>query len=186
MQANQLMKSYTLEQFTQKAHEAGVTELFEDLHYRANKKRVTVQTNELLLNYVAQIFRSVEDLENFLYKEKIYFLNQLLETYISFPVDGFIRKQLENALVDKKESSEDWIEDDYLVLAKVGDRNILYGEEIPVNASNVQLNPLLESYFYMSNVLNNNLKLGLIGHELNHPIKTLNKYLDNLFPPFLK
>lgn len=184
MQANQLMKSYTLEQFTQKAHEAGVTELFEDLHYRTNKKRVTVQTNELLLNYVAQIFRSIEDLENFLYKEKIYFLNQLLETYISFPVDGFIRKQLENALVNKKESAEDWIEDDYLVLAKVGDRNILYGEEIPVNASNVQLNPLLESYFYMSNVLNNNLKLGLIGHELNHPIKTLNKYLDNFNKKF--
>jgi hypothetical protein len=51
-----------------------------------------------------------------------------------------------------------------------------YGEKITqsdILSGRVKINPLLDTYFYMSNVINNNIKLGLVGHELHHKIKAL-------------
>jgi hypothetical protein len=41
------------------------------------------------------------------------------------------------------------------------------------------LNPILNTYFYLHNVINNNIKLGITGHELHHKIKSIGKVLKN-------
>jgi len=76
-----------------------------------------------------------------------------------------------------------WSRDGYLMFAKKNGRYIEFGEKISeedILSGRVQINPLLNTYFYMSNVINNNIKLGLMGHELHHKIKQLKDVTKNL------
>jgi len=64
----------------------------------------------------------------------------------------------------------DWIEDGILVLAKNDDYKIIAGENIEYS-DNLEINPLLEKFVLMHNLINNNLKENLIGTEGIHKIK---------------
>jgi hypothetical protein len=62
------------------------------------------------------------------------------------------------------------------VLAKVDGKNIISGDPIPSGA-NIELNPIINTYFYLHNVIDNNIKLGISGHELHHKIKSIGSVL---------
>ena len=160
------MQKETKESFIDKAYNAKVN-VFEDLHYRTGKRGLT--PNETLYNYNVNIF---PNLEQFLDSEKISYLNQLLDNYVIISADKVVVDALNQALENTGISSSDWIEEGLLVLAKYEGKNIVAGEQIPEDAD-VILNPLIESYFYLHNVIDNNIKLGISGHELHHKIKKL-------------
>ena len=67
--------------------------------------------------------------------------------------------------------------------------NIIY--TFNTNTTDLELNPLLNSYFMVDNLLGNNLRYALTGNEINHPVKALkkisiNKLLTNLNVPYIK
>jgi hypothetical protein len=63
-----------------------------------------------------------------------------------------------------------------MILAKYDNgENIVYGIKTDPTR-NIELNPLLENYFMVHNLVSNNLRHILTGSEINHPIKSLNKF----------
>lgn len=162
------------EEFISKAYEHNV-EVFEDLHYRSG----ILSTNELLGFLSNQVYSSMNNLHNFLESEKLNFLNQLLSKYVIFPV-----KEIEGALSknikDAGENPEEWLnKNKLLVLAKLVKKdgtviNIVTGDQIALGKGDrIILNPILEKYFYMHNLIDNNSKLHFSGNELVHKLKTL-------------
>lgn len=168
--ANELMQNESKDSFIKKAYDKGI-KVFEDLHYR--KIGTGVSPNETLYNYVTNIFNNLED---FLRSEEIGYLNQLLNNYVIISANEVVMQALNKAVENTETSASSWVEDGLLVLAKVNGKNIVAGETIPLEA-NVVVNPLIESYFYFHNVIDNNIKLGLSGHELHHAVKNLPKVL---------
>lgn len=64
-----------------------------------------------------------------------------------------------------------------LVIARSGNKIYTFGDKIPLDDPNVEINPILEKYFYTDSLLANNLRLSLTGSELAHPLKR-NKPID--------
>ena len=180
--ANKEMKKLSKEhgknarfQFIKKAN-AKKVKIFEDLHYR-NLSSNLISPNETLYYYATNLY-TPENLPNFLKEQKIAYVNQLLDNYVIIGADVMIRDALSKCGV----KDADWIEDNLLVLAKVDGKNIISGDQIPAGA-NIELNPILNTYFYLHNVIDNNIKLGISGHELHHKIKSIKKVLaDTKFP----
>lgn len=158
-------------QFIKEATSKGI-KVFEDLHYR-NLSKTLISPNETLYYYATNLYTS-ENLPNFLKEQKIAYVNQLLDNYVIISADAIIRDALSKC--DVKDS--DWIEDNLLILAKVDGKNIVSGDQIPEGA-NIELNPILNTYFYLHNVIDNNIKLGISGHELHHKIKSIGKVLKD-------
>lgn len=74
---------------------------------------------------------------------------------------------------DRKAYFTNWVDETSgkLILAKQGSNNILeLGSTFDPN-SNVELNPLLDKFFYVDSLIGNNLRYSLTGFELNHPVK---------------
>lgn len=69
-----------------------------------------------------------------------------------------------------------WVREDKLILAKEldPDGNVIteyvYGDLIPSDAI-IEINPLLEKYFFTDSLIANNLRLSLTGSEIAHPAK---------------
>jgi hypothetical protein len=63
-------------------------------------------------------------------------------------------------------------------------KEILFSEDIK---GNVELNPLLEKYFYLDNIISANIKYSLVGSEIpdplkfNYTIKDSNGTKENIF-----
>ena len=74
-------------------------------------------------------------------------------------------------------NTKQWIKkvgsEEYVVLAKSGNEDILYGS-IDDNAD-FTLNPMLNAYFLIDNLIGNNLRFSTTGSEINHKIKALAK-----------
>ena len=164
---NDLIKNMEADDLIKKFYDKKIN-IFEDLHFRRIGKILTL--NETLFNYVYNIIPNIEQV---LEKEKINYLNQFLSNHLFIRTDSKITKALSQACLGTKYKASDWIQDGNLVLAKRKN-----GENIVLSTSvneEVEINPLLESYFYIHNVIDNNLKLNLSGHELHHTIKSLKK-----------
>ena len=150
--------------------------IYEDLHYR-NLSKVLISPNETLYHYANYIFQP-ENLSNFLNEQKISYVNQLLDNYVVIPYDQSVRNALSQAVENTNINASDWVQDDLLILAKVNGKNIVAGDQIPAG-SKIELNPVLNTYFYLHNVIDNNVKLGITGHELHHKIKSIGSVLKN-------
>lgn len=162
------------EEFIDRAYKHNV-EVFEDLHYRPG----ILSTNELLGFLSNQVYSSVNNLHNFLEKEKLNFLNQLLSKYVIFPVKD-IKDSLSKNIEDSGEDPNVWFnKKDLLILAKLvksdgSVTDITTGNQIALGRGDrIILNPILEKYFYMHNLIDNNSKLHFSGNELVHKLKTL-------------
>lgn len=69
-----------------------------------------------------------------------------------------------------------WTREDYMVLGKAIDENgkstdLLFDSQLPRNASKIILNPMLEYFFSVDNLLSGNMRYTMLGTELADPLK---------------
>lgn len=69
-----------------------------------------------------------------------------------------------------------WTGGDYMVLGKAIDENgkstdLLFDSQLPRNASKIILNPMLEYFFSVDNLLSGNMRYTMLGTELSDPLK---------------
>lgn len=69
-----------------------------------------------------------------------------------------------------------WTRGDYMVLGKAIDKNgkstdLLFDSQLPRNASKIILNPMLEYFFNVDNLLSGNMRYTILGTELSDPLK---------------
>lgn len=134
--------------------------------------------------------------------EKVNFINDLLTSGVSFytnyyndsddvlrgkkgqhtsnPVSKII-EQLYKEGEEREKYKKDWVKNNKLVLARVNGQPIVNGAEIaPKPGDTVELNPILEKYFYTDSLLANNLRFELTGSEIAHPDKAKIDYSDEV------
>ena len=178
-------------------------ELQLDTHYR--KFGNVCKFNELLYHYANDLYIDKKALIKRFEFEKVNFVNDLINSGVSFYTNYYndsdrtistgsssnmvskIINLLYSNPTDKNKYKNDWIKNNKLIIAKVTDkegntRNVTGGQEIPLD-STVELNPLLEKYFYTDSLLSNNLRFELTGSEVAHPDKAkinFTKELNNI------
>lgn len=69
-----------------------------------------------------------------------------------------------------------WTRGDYMVLGKAIDKNgkstdLLFDSQLPRHASKIILNPMLEYFFNVDNLLSGNMRYTMLGTELSDPLK---------------
>lgn len=161
---------------------------YKDTHFREiklnGKKRLSI--NELLIEYAFNLYG--QKLHSRLQKEKINFLNDLLSNRVTFPVQRDPDNQshlLPKANADAitgflvhllGPKATAWVHGSNMILAKATNkegktRDVLYGniEE----GETITLNPALNAYFMLDNLIGNNLRMSLTGSEINHKVKAL-------------
>lgn len=172
------LKTHTEQDLITKAKEVGIT-VYKDVHYRqVQGKRLSV--NELLFEYAENLY-TPENLHRRLEREKISFINDLLANRVSFQVslnekgepDITSGDVVTKMLVDILGSTEAkrWIKGNKLIIAKTKNRNITYGK-VSENEE-VEINPVLNAFFMLDNLIGNNLRFSLTGSEINHKVKEL-------------
>lgn len=170
---NNILRIKSSEDFIKDAQAAGVN-VMEDIHYR-KKINGGLSVNELLQWYNT-LYNDPELLSERLNEEKYKFVQSLSNNRVAFEKSVVLVDAL-----SKVGNANDWFDKGLMVIAKITEggetKNIIYGEQIPPTA---QINPLLERYFYLHDLLANNLKLSLIGSELNHKVKSLGESVENL------
>ena len=149
--------------------------LYKDLHYRQIKGK-KLAFNELLYEFATNLYNPNDStrLNQRLALEKRRFLKNLLEKQFSIPVDEQMKSIMKQTF---GLNTKQWIKkiggEEYVVLAKSGNEDILYGS-IDDNAD-FTLNPMLNAYFLIDNLIGNNLRFSTTGSEINHKIKALAK-----------
>ena len=156
--------------------------LYKDLHYRQLKGGLAV--NELLDEFATNLYANPVRLQSRINLEKTRFLNNLTKNMFTVEVTDQLRIAMNKMGVDVNEWTQSFKEPlkkgqrteeshTYLVLAKSNGQNIFYGNVD--ETSNVQLNPILNTYFLVDNLIGNNIRFGTTGSEINHKIKALAK-----------
>ena len=193
------LKTHKENDFTAKALAAGVT-IYKDVHYRQIVGK-NLSINELLIEYANNLY-TPENLHSRLEREKINFINDLLSNRLSFEVtlnsSGDLDKaggnEITKMLVDL--GGKDWVKGNRMILAKIKSkngrtRNITYGKINLNPGETFVINPVLNAFFMLDNLIGNNLRYSLTGSEINHKVKALAK-LDlgkkgmNLYKDFIK
>lgn len=158
-----------------KANPNNTITFYKDLHYRQIKGK-KLAFNELLYEFATNLYNPNDStrLNQRLALEKRRFLKNLLEKQFSIPVDEQMKSIMKQTF---GLSTKQWIKkiggEEYVVLAKSGNEDILYGS-IDDNAD-FTLNPMLNAYFLIDNLIGNNLRFSTTGSEINHKIKALAK-----------
>lgn len=158
-----------------KANPNNTITLYKDLHYRQIKGK-KLAFNELLYEFATNLYNPNDStrLNQRLALEKRRFLKNLLEKQFSIPVDEQMKSIMKQTF---GLNTKQWIKkiggEEYVVLAKSGNEDILYGS-IEDNAD-FTLNPMLNAYFLIDNLIGNNLRFSTTGSEINHKIKALAK-----------
>lgn len=158
-----------------KANPNNTITLYKDLHYRQIKGK-KLAFNELLYEFATNLYNLNDStrLNQRLALEKRRFLKNLLEKQFSIPVDEQMKSIMKQTF---GLNTKQWIKkiggEEYVVLAKSGNEDILYGS-IDDNAD-FTLNPMLNAYFLIDNLIGNNLRFSTTGSEINHKIKALAK-----------
>lgn len=162
-----------------------------------------------ILEHNARVYNDEDLLYELLEKQKYNFLQNLIDYGASYQVIDFHDKYkyyIEDSKNPKASSKNpiittilkiydtpkarkaffsDWVDakTGKLILAKQNGRNILgIGNDFNPRESNLELNPLLDKFFYVEGVLSNNLRLSLTGSEINHPDKSS----DHLYKTIVK
>lgn len=157
--------------------------LQEELHFRQISGG-KLSLNELLHEYRYNSY-SPEKLHARLQREKVKFIQDLLDTRTKFIVDlnkdGSLDMDSKNPIniALKKFDKISWIDGNRMILGQVYNtktkkiRNIKYGK-INLNQDEIfTINPVLNAFFMLDNLLGNNMRLSLTGSEINHEIKSL-------------
>lgn len=161
---------------------------YKDTHFREIKLngKKCLSINELLVEYTFNLYG--DKLHSRLEQEKVNFLNDLLSNRVSFPVQrdpDDPARLLAKANADSitgflvhllGPKATDWVHGSNMILAKATNkagrtRNILYGDI--EEGETITLNPALNAYFMLDNLIGNNLRMSLTGSEINHKVKAL-------------
>ena len=159
--------------------------------------------NEILDYYANYLYANEDNLKDFLQKQKNLFAQELLDTGNIFQVIDYkdkISNYLGNKLPEeiesknpiiqtiikvfntqdtRKEFMSNWIDakTGRLIIAKANGVNYITNSSIK---GDVELNPLLDKFFYIEGFLSNNLRMSLTGSEINHPNKAFNTLFDKV------
>ena len=156
-----------------------------DLHYRITGNGLAL--NELLYEFATNLYTK-SNLHSRILQEKVNFIKDLVTKKVSIDFSDQLKlickklpsKYTDNVSTVTDDSSDfekNWVKNGKLILAK----GTLNGEDIdiiytmPDGVKNIKLNPLLDAYFMVDNLLGNNLRYGITGSEINHPLKALRK-----------
>lgn len=165
-----------------------------ETHYRLGKGGLTL--NELTNYYANSLYTSQEELHNRLYQEKIEFANNLLKYRVKLKYD-FTPDSVDPITRIAKRvlgtNIKDWLSGSYLATGRItntvtGESKLVsYGQVVLGENEVFELNPILNSYFMIDNLVGNNLRYTITGSELNHKIKSLKKLdLNKQFAPHIK
>lgn len=197
---NARLNTTTQEELLSRAQAKGI-ELQLDTHYRKFGK--VCKFNELLYHYANELYVDRKALERRFRIEKINFINDLLTSGVSFytnysddsddvikgrdgqhtsnPVSKIIN-QLYKEGEEREHFKNRWVKNNKLVLARVNGEPIVNGAEISAGPNDVvELNPILEKYFYTDSLLANNLRFELTGSEVAHPDKAKVNYSEYVY-----
>lgn len=171
MELNDFLYQITPQELTNAAQQKGI-EIQLDTHYRKVGKTCCFNS---LLEYYANTLYTKENLIKRFKSEEQLFVNNLLSTNTQFYLHYFNDPRdssshfLEQILKESKVSKADWTDaGTTLVIAKQNGTPLKLGE---IATSDIELNPILEKYFYLESLLANNLRLSLTGTEVAHPNK---------------
>lgn len=174
-QVQNILKNKTLSQLMDdvvlynKVHEKPI-ELIQDLHYRTVNGKLGL--NETV------IYRSeyvMKNLPKILKEESFNYVNTLLNSGVIFDTTTGFREALSQVASSAGININEWINDDgILILAKqiIGENtiNIIAGEQLE-SQEGIVINPILEKYVLLHNLINNNIKEAIIGTDAIHKIK---------------
>lgn len=184
------MRNHTKDDLNKLGAAKGIT-ILEELHYRQLKKNLSI--NELLYDYANNLYKVnsenglYEALHKRLEQEKINFINELTDCCAEFNL-SFVGNDLDsngNAITKfllqffpDQNSALQWVTGTQMILAKVKGkdgkiRNIVYGNVELQPGEIFIINPVLNAYFMLDNLIGNNLRLSLTASELNHKVKAL-------------
>lgn len=179
------LKSHSEQDLVDRAVKANVV-VYRDTHFR-NFNKQGLALNELLYEFANNLYNNPELLKKRLQKDKQEFIKILYQNRFNLKVKYNSDRKLDlfdpitkffNTIEQKNQ--KDWIIGDRLILAKARNvnnghiRNIIAGE-IHDNEE-IILNPVLNSYFLLDNLIGNNLRLSLTGSEINHKVKSLSNF----------
>lgn len=165
-----------------------------DADYRKAGKHLAV--NEILQYYAEELYNSPEALNSFLEEQKHLFIQNFIDNNCTYQVvdhndsvDNYYDKKLPESISNnpimqtilglyKNDSDgrsqyfKNWVDakTGKLILAKQNGRNIISNTKVDSTAL-IEVNPLLDKYFYIEGFLSNNLRMSLTGSEINHPDK---------------
>ena len=151
-----------------------------EIHYRTGNNGKLV-LNETLVHYGKFLFKE-NNLHDRFEKEKRNFLIQLLNNHMNFQYSSKANVSVWESVVvqlgiNKEDYESKWVKNGRLILAKDENGNeIRYSRHLK---GNFQLNPLLEKYYYIDNLLSSNLKYSLVGSEIPDPLKFKYFYTDD-------
>lgn len=168
--------------------------LYKDLHYRGSDG---LELNELLKYYGTKLYQNTDYLKKILAGQKVQFLRQYIENNIDLSTDEQFIEGFKS-LFDHELDSE-WVQKTYDQDYEAADGAIYHGNEIkkiyigkikntvtgevrPIlnedftlsENEELILNPLLDSYFMIETYLSENLRIKLLGSEINHKIGKVN------------
>lgn len=181
------LKAHKENDFTARALAAGVS-VYKDVHYRQIIGK-NLSINELLYEYATNLY-TPENLHNRLEYEKVNFINDLLSNRLSFEISlndsgeldyvngNDVTKFLKNMLGSSVGKS--WVRGNKMILAKIKSkngrvRNVTYGKISLSPDETFIINPVLNAFFMLDNLIGNNLRYSLTGSEINHKVKALAK-----------
>lgn len=181
------LKAHKENDFTAKALAAGVS-VYKDVHYRQIIGK-NLSINELLYEYATNLY-TPENLHNRLEYEKVNFINDLLSNRLSFEISlndsgeldyvngNDVTKFLKNMLGSSVGKS--WVRGNKMIFAKIKSkngrvRNVTYGKISLSPDETFIINPVLNAFFMLDNLIGNNLRYSLTGSEINHKVKALAK-----------
>ena len=149
--------------------------------------------NPLLEYYANDLFASKENLARRFQQLKMEFVNELINSGVNFFLNGnyegseteiakiikeFVADSANTQYSDELEFKSDWVRNGKLIIAKQNGQAVKW--DLLTSVEGIELNPLLEKFFYTESLLANNLRLELTGTEIGHPIKAKVNYNQEL------
>lgn len=163
-QLNTELSKYSKNQLYNLAQSKGIT-LYENVHFRSAKGKL--QFNEFLYE-MNQKFQNESEIINYIQQKKLEFLNRVFSTYTVLPYSEDIYRTL--VYNDTTQEEEVWHDGLFFFPARINGQNVKFSKKLD-SLEGVQINPLLEKYFYTQMVYATNIRYSLTGSEVNIPIK---------------
>lgn len=189
----QMLANINEPQLVQLAKQAGV-DVTLDADYRKAGKHLAV--NETLQYYAEELYTDPVALTNFLREQKKLFIQNFLQNNCTYQVIDYndsVENYYGQKLPEQKSNNpimqtilglfkndsvgriaffKNWVDakTGKLILAKQDGRNLISNTDVDFN-ENIEVNPLLDKFFYIEGFLSNNMRMSLTGSEINHPDK---------------
>lgn len=158
-----------------------------ELHYRPYNGKLSL--NELLQEYITNIYANTDNLHNILRKKKIDFANDLLKYRVKLKYNPENKTDQITRFANLALGThvDEWLSGSTLATGRIIGTDgkiklVNYGQVDLKEGEEFQLNPILNIYFLLDNLIGNNLRYSITGSETNHKIKELkNIKLDKSF-----